>query len=52
MRNPFGKAEPPWRWDPQASASEERLTWFLRKNGQQLLPLVDLITQSRVAINE
>jgi len=38
--------------DSQASASEEKLTSFLRKNGQQLLPLVDLITQSRVAINE
>jgi transposase-like protein len=38
--------------DSQASASEEKLTAFLRKNGQQLLPLVDLITQSRVAINE
>jgi transposase-like protein len=38
--------------DSQASASEEKLTSFLRKNGQQLLPLVDLITQSRGAINE
>ena len=38
--------------DAQASASEEKLSSFLRKNRQQLLPLVDLITQSRVAINE
>jgi putative transposase len=38
--------------DSEASASEEKLTSFLRKNGQQLLPMVDLITQSRVAINE
>lgn len=38
--------------DPQTSASEEELASFLRKNGQQLLPMVDLITQSRVAINE
>jgi len=36
----------------QTSASEEELASFLRKNGQQLLPMVDLITQSRVAINE
>ena len=33
----------------QTSASEEELASFLRKNGQQLLPMVDLITQSRVA---
>ena len=38
--------------NPQTSASEEELACFLRKNGQQLLPMVDLITQSRVAINE
>ena len=38
--------------DSQTSDREETLTLFLRKNGQQLLPLVDLITQSRVAINE
>lgn len=36
----------------QTSASEAELACFLRKNGQQLLPMVDLITQSRVAINE
>ena len=38
--------------DTQTSASEEELAFFLRKNGQQLLPMVDLIMQSRVAINE
>ena len=38
--------------DTQTSAREEELTSFLRKNGQQLLPMVDLITQSRMAINE
>ena len=36
----------------QTSLSEERLTTFLKKNGQHLLPIVDLITQSRVAIDE
>lgn len=36
----------------QTSVSEEKLTTFLRKNGQQLLPMVDLITQSRVALEE
>ena len=36
----------------QTSASEEKLTTFLKKNGQHLLPMVDLITQSRLAINE
>jgi putative transposase len=36
----------------ETSSSEEKLTSFLKRNGQQLLPLVDLITQSRVAINE
>lgn len=38
--------------DSQASTSEDRLTSFLRKNGQQLLPMVDLITHARVAVNE
>jgi transposase-like protein len=38
--------------DTRTSASEEELASLLRKNGQQLLPMVDLITQSRVAINE
>lgn len=36
----------------QARLSEEKLTSFLRKNGQQLLPMVELITQSRLAIDE
>lgn len=36
----------------QTSSSEEKLTAFLKRNGQQLLPVVDLITQSRVASNE
>jgi putative transposase len=36
----------------QTRASEEKLTTFLKKNGQQLLPVVDLITQSRLAIDE
>ena len=36
----------------QTRLSEEKLTTFLRKNGQHLLPMVDLITQSRMAINE
>jgi len=36
----------------QTSVSEEKLSSFLRKNGQQLLPMVDLITQSRVSIEE
>ena len=36
----------------QASLSEEKLISFLRKNGQQLLPMVDLITQSQLAFEE
>jgi putative transposase len=36
----------------QTSVSEEKLSTFLKKNGQQLLPMVDLITQSRLAIEE
>jgi putative transposase len=36
----------------QTRVSEEKLTWFLKKNGQHLLPMVDLITQSRMAIDE
>ena len=34
------------------AASEKQLTAFLMKNGQQLLPMVQLIEQSRVAIDE
>jgi len=36
----------------QTRVSEEKLTTFFKKNGQQLLPMVDLITQSRLAIEE
>ena len=36
----------------QTRLSEEKLSTILRKNGQQLLPMVDLITQSRLAIDE
>lgn len=36
----------------QARLSQEKLTSVLKKNGQQLLPMVDLITQSRIAIDE
>ena len=34
------------------AASERQLTAFLMKNGQQLLPMVQLIEQSRLAIDE
>jgi transposase-like protein len=34
------------------TASEKQLNTFLMKNGQQLLPMVQLIEQSRVAIDE
>ena len=34
------------------AASEKQLQTFLMKNGQQLLPMVQLIEQSRVAIDE
>jgi len=36
----------------QTSVNEEKLSTFLKKNGQHLLPMVDLITQSRLAIDE
>jgi putative transposase len=36
----------------QTRVSQEKLTSFLKKNGQHLLPMVDLITQSRIAIDE
>lgn len=35
-----------------STASEKQLNTFLMKNGQQLLPMVQLIEQSRVAIDE
>jgi putative transposase len=38
--------------DSQARLSQEKLTGFLKKNGQHLLPMVDLITQSQIAIDE
>ena len=36
----------------QGKANERRLAEFLIKNGQQLLPMVDLIAQSRMAIDD
>jgi putative transposase len=36
----------------QGKANEQRLVEFLTKNGQQLLPMVDLIAQSRIAIDD
>ena len=36
----------------QTKVSERTLTAFLKKNGQQLLPMVDLVAQSRMAIEE
>ena len=36
----------------QGKANEQRLAEFLTKNGQQLLPMVDLIGQSRIAIDD
>ena len=38
--------------DNQGKANEQKLAEFLTKNGQQLLPMVDLITQSRIAIDD
>lgn len=38
--------------DNQGKANEIRLAEFLTKNGQQLLPMVDLIAQSRIAIDD
>jgi hypothetical protein len=36
----------------QDRRSEEKLASFLQKSGQQLLPMIDLIEQSRVAVEE
>ena len=36
----------------QSRVNERRLAEFLTKNGQQLLPMVDLIAQSRMAIDD
>jgi len=38
--------------DNQGKANERRLAEFLTRNGQQLLPMVDLIAQSRMAIDD
>jgi hypothetical protein len=38
--------------DKQGKVNERRLAEFLTKNGQQLLPMVDLIVQSRMAIDD
>jgi putative transposase len=38
--------------DNQGKANERRLAELLTKNGQQLLPMVDLIAQSRIAIDD
>jgi putative transposase len=38
--------------DNQGKANERKLAEFLTKNGQQLLPMVDLIAQSRIAIDD
>jgi putative transposase len=38
--------------DHQGKTNERTLVEFLTKNGQQLLPMVELITQSRVAIDD
>ena len=36
----------------QGRANEQRLAEFLIKNGQQLLPMVDLIAESRLAVDD
>ena len=38
--------------DNQGKTNERRLAEFLTNNGQQLLPMVDLIAQSRIAIDD
>src|SRR5262249_62325613 len=38
--------------DNRGRTNERRLAEFLTKNGQQLLPMVDLIVQSRMAIDD
>jgi len=37
---------------PKGEANAGRLAEFLRRNGQGLLPMVDLIEQSRLAVDE
>ncbi len=38
--------------DSQGKTNQRKLAEFLTKNGQQLLPMVDLIAQSRIAIDD
>jgi len=38
--------------DNQGKVNEQKLAEFLTKNGQQILPMVELITQSRMAIDD
>lgn len=38
--------------DNRGKANERELAEFLSKNGQQILPMVDLITQSRMAVDD
>lgn len=38
--------------DNQGKVNERKLAEFLSKNGQQILPMVELITQSRMAIDD
>jgi len=38
--------------DNQGKVNERQLAEFLTKNGQQILPMVELITQSRMAIDD
>ena len=36
----------------QGQVNEQKLAQFLTKNGQQILPMVELIAQSRMAIDD
>jgi hypothetical protein len=38
--------------DKQGKVGEQKLTEFLVHNGQALLPMLELIEQSRVAVDE
>ena len=38
--------------DNRGKANERRLAEFLARNGQQILPMVELITESRIAIDD
>lgn len=48
------KEKPPWRDHITRSTRRTRRHWvhFLTKNGQVLLPMVELIEQSRLAVDE